>query len=158
VRSNSPLCAGATTALEIRGIVTENFMRALAGLRRTEHSHRGLSRKTSLKCPLWVFSEIGERLKDVSSSPESGNRNQQARLPRMTNSDLVTCRLLRRDVECALINDLKANGLVLIALALDDARLVGVLEMKANDQGAPRNKDCYLCPRPVRILFEGIAG
>jgi hypothetical protein len=50
------------------------------------------------------------------------------------------------------------RGLVLVALALDNSRLSGVLEMKANDQCAASNKDCDLRPRPVRILFERVAG
>jgi hypothetical protein len=49
--------------------------------------------------------------------------------------------------------------LLFVALPLDDARLSGVFETVAGrNKGAPCNKDCDLCPRPVSILFEGIAG
>jgi hypothetical protein len=49
--------------------------------------------------------------------------------------------------------------LFLVALLLDNAGLGRVLEIAAGrDKGAPRNEDSDLCPRAVRILFEGIAG
>jgi hypothetical protein len=42
-----------------------------------------------------------------------------------------------------------------VALALDDARLICILEMNAHDKGPTRNENGDLRPRPVRILFEG---
>jgi hypothetical protein len=51
------------------------------------------------------------------------------------------------------------HGYLLLALLLDDARLGSVFEtITDRNKGAPRDKDCDLCPRPVSILFEGIAG
>jgi hypothetical protein len=48
--------------------------------------------------------------------------------------------------------------LLLVALLLDDARLGSIFEtITDRNKGASRNKDCDLCPRPIGILFEGIA-
>ena len=35
---------------------------------------------------------------------------------------------------------------------------VGILEIEADDESAARNDNGDLRPRPVRILFEGVAG
>jgi hypothetical protein len=48
--------------------------------------------------------------------------------------------------------------LFLVALLLDNAGLDRVLEIATGrDKGGPRYEDGDLCPRAVRILFEGIA-
>jgi hypothetical protein len=59
----------------------------------------------------------------------------------------------------SLIKALLHGRLLLVALLLDDERLGGAFETIADgNKGAPCNKGCDLRPRPVRILFEGIAG
>jgi hypothetical protein len=42
--------------------------------------------------------------------------------------------------------DRRRCGLFLVALTLDDSRLVGILEMKTYDKGAPRYENGHLCP------------
>jgi ribosomal protein S6E (S10) len=54
---------------------------------------------------------------------------------------------------------LRRKSLFLVALLLDNAGLDRVLEIATGrDKGGPRYEDGDLCPRAVRILFEGIAG